>query len=181
MQITSIRRKGKKLAAPQLTALASKIGTALKRAGFDTSVYVKGAAIAIANGRGCFTIDPAKHGYNVRLGYYNGFGQYMARAPKRTTVPTWEQREAFNHLLNDVLDAARITASIRSAGFVVRWSDGRVDEWDRPLWIAGIETLTEEITQDLEARRRARANARARERRAYHKGIKEHTLSLILV
>ena len=174
MQVTSIRRKGKKLTPAQLEALSKRLESALKRAGYVTYVYVKGAAIAITNGMGCFTIDPDKHGYNVRTGYHNGLGQHRDRDPKRTTVPTWEQREAFNHLLNDTLDTAGITASIRSAGFVVRSAtNGRVDEWDRPLWIPTIEPLTEELAADIEAKRRARRNQMARLRREYLKRREE--------
>jgi hypothetical protein len=74
-----------------------------------------------------FRIDPSSHGYNADTGY---IGSRCKAGYKRTTIPTWKQREEFNHIINDCFDLLQLSAQIKSGPFVVRDKrSGRVNEW----------------------------------------------------
>lgn len=118
MQVTSIRKRGKKLDQFELIELAIKIQKAFDRAGFRTHVRAVGlSGIHISENSKCFTIDPNIHARNAK---YLRYRTEVGLSWKRTLLPTWQQRVQFNNILNQILDKANITASIRSGIFTIR-------------------------------------------------------------
>ncbi len=103
------------------------------KAGFITGSHrLTGSAIKIGLHMSSFRIDTAKLGHNARVGRTSAYGWHGIQCPKgykRTNVPTWEQREDFNHLVNDVFDKFGLVATITSGNYTVRTRSGRVNQW----------------------------------------------------
>lgn len=133
MRITGIRDKdGSK---PELTLLDNVcevlIGRAAKKGFLTGAERGKGFSIHVGQNSRCFSVDVERLGHNARVGTYVS----SPKGYKRTNVPTWEQRENFNHIINDVLDMYGLKANIKSGPYVVRNKDtGRVDEWTPLRW-----------------------------------------------
>lgn len=104
------------------------------KAGFITGSHrLTGTAIKIGMHMSSFRINTAKLGHNARVGRTNAYGWHGIQSPKgykRTNVPTWEQREDFNHLVNDVFDKFGLVATITSGNYTVRTRSGRVNDWN---------------------------------------------------
>jgi hypothetical protein len=210
MQVTRIRTKaGKFLTDKQYDRLVKEILSKTKRAGFETDCArltkriwgtdKKGyrkvietlplKSISIGMGFSCFRIIPKIHEYNGRMGHY-------IDSPKgytRTTVPTWDQRVEFNDLINDIFDAWKLSARIKSGPYLVRSRQtGRRDESDwsseDPTGMQGDavngmgqvlsrirpeEECREECNSDQrEAEHKALIRLKNQERRAYLKTLK---------
>lgn len=132
MKLNKISKQGKKLNSIQMNALVIKLDKAIKRAGFISGVkIINSSAITISGHMRSFSIDVAKLGYNARV---NQITATTTKAGfKRTDVPTWTQREQYNHIVNDVLDSLKLSANIKSGDYEVRSSvDGRVNSWELP-------------------------------------------------
>lgn len=133
MRITSLRTKsGKKLTALQIQHLVVKLANKIKKSGFITGVdSVNSSSIRIGLHMKSFTVDVSKLGYNARIDGYSA--KRSKKGYVRTNIPTWEQREQFNHIVNDVLDSLKFSAHIVSGQYLIRnKSHGRVDYWERP-------------------------------------------------
>jgi hypothetical protein len=104
------------------------------KAGFITGSHrLTGTAIKIGMHMSSFRINTAKLGYNARVGRTSAYGWHgiqCSKGYKRTNVPTWEQREEFNHLVNDIFDRFGLVATIVSGNYTVRTRSGRVDDWN---------------------------------------------------
>ena len=129
MRITYMRDKatGKVLSDTEVNNIVERISNNLTHLGFNTGVYAESATtVKIGLHMKCFTIDTVKLGYNARMDHRSRSIKGFAR----TNIPTWEQREDFNHAVNDVLDAFGVSANIKSGEYKVRCrTDGRVDYW----------------------------------------------------
>lgn len=132
MKLTKIRNQdGSKLHGSDMAALAQHIQHAIERMGFISSVRVENGGINISNHGNSFVIDVNKLGYNARVNDYTI--KACKAGYKRTNTPTWTQREEFNHAVNNVLDAGKYRANIKSGDFIVRSYDaGRVNQWAMP-------------------------------------------------
>lgn len=126
MKITSMRnREGKCFNAWDLSFVMTQIDNAMYRAGFVTEVsHLTKSSIKVGMHKKCFTIDTNKHGYNAR------FGAYVSTKSgyRRTNIPTWKQRVAFNDILNDILDEFGVSCNIKSGMFTIRDKNGRKNE-----------------------------------------------------
>lgn len=156
MRATYIRNQDKsKLSESELETLCQYIVSKAAKAGFETDASIlSGGAIKIGINMRSFQIIPATLGYNARIGRHVS----SPKGYKRTLVPTWEQREDFNHLVNDAFDKYKLTANIKSGPYTVRTREGRVDSWD-PIsgYIGGSDyngmgDLIGEILPEKEAR-----------------------------
>ncbi len=143
MKITAIRTNTKKKA--HLQPIIGFLNYKLKRAGFDVNVFaVNSSRIDVSGfqrGRGpqrleaTFTLSTS-----VKKGY------------RRGKKPTWNHYVELNDAVNDVLDALKISASIRSMEFVVRdRKTGRINSWDKPGWVLHNERLGYGPTFETEA------------------------------
>jgi hypothetical protein len=129
MNATRIRtRSGEIPSTDLLLKLEKRLNAAFKRSGFETQVTLKTrSALKIGLHMCSFRIDPEKLGYNADRGFC---GSRCSAGFKRTRTPTWEQRESFNHLVNDAFDALKLSARIKSGPFLVRSAlMGRVNVW----------------------------------------------------
>jgi len=116
-----------------------------------------------------FRINSIIHGYNARID--SSHHQKTIKGYKRTDIPTWEQRESFNHIVNNVFDRYVINATIVSGAFKVRDSrEGRIDSWYCTGALSEIipEKRAREICDSDEKEKTARLqrNANTRKRRA---------------
>lgn len=120
---------GNKLTDAQLQMLVAMLLSRFNQAGFVTDVSIKSpTSIKIGMHMCCFRIDRSRHRLNYDVGQW---AQRCKRGYKLTSTPTWEQREAFNHIINDVLDWVHMFANVKSQGFTIRdYNDGRVNNWD---------------------------------------------------
>lgn len=164
MKITSIRIKGKKPEPRTMQAIVNQLQAAFNRTGFLTDVVATSStAIKIGLQGKCFTIDISILGYNARLDSYHK----TIKGYTITTLPNWEQREQFNHIVNDVLDSFDVRANIKSGLYTVRKKDtGRINSW----WPVNAGNFYPEIVSldaDLEAEGKARLKQhRAEQRKA---------------
>jgi hypothetical protein len=129
MRVTRLRTKsGSKLTELQMQHLVVKLAVRIKKAGFVTGVdRISGSSIKIGLRMKSFTVDVSKLGYNARSAKRSIKG-YM-----RTSIPTWEQREQFNHIVNDVLDSLKYSGHIVSGDYLIRDKRiGRMNSWERP-------------------------------------------------
>lgn len=178
MKVYKIRNaRGEKLTEAKLEQLASVIYRKLKAAGFITDVERVGlSGLRIGLHMKCFVVDTDMHGYNARMPYVNRYVGTIDTTGsvvgfKRTNIPTWDQRVAFNNILNDVLSTYRVSATIKSGPFTVR--DGLTVYTERD-WLAEanynqveqIVTLTPEMEAEARTKRLAYRREQARKRRA---------------
>lgn len=129
MKITRLTINGNKPTWTDLNGLESDLRNSLAAAGFETEVNLGAGKIGMR--MVCFRIIPQRCGENV---YVNS---YTIRATKtgykRTTLPTWGQRERFNHIVNDCFDENNASAKIVSGPYIVRSAkEGRVNSWMYP-------------------------------------------------
>lgn len=131
MKITKLRLNGKKLDGHELTSLMNSLQRSLTKAGFMTDVSIlNSSSIRIGQHMRSFSINVDKLGYNAQI---NNFTiSRTKKGFKRTNVPTWGQREQFNHIINDVLDRFQYTGNIKSGEYIVRDETGRVEGWELP-------------------------------------------------
>lgn len=128
MKATKMRLKGRKtLTAAQMQRLITSLKRELKRAGFITEVFtINRSSLQIGLRGKSFTVDTSIHGYNAIMGIHVN----SKKGYKRTTIPVWNQRVTFNHIVNDCFDALKVDAAIRSGIFTVRdCVTGRIHEW----------------------------------------------------
>lgn len=132
MRITSIRNKaGSKLSSEEMTQLVSDLKNSIDAMGFETNVYqVNSTSIHLGMHMCSFRIIPQRLGYNARANRCTITS--CKTGYKRTTTPTWTQREEFNHAVNNILDSWKLTATIRSGEYSIRTSKGRINQWDMP-------------------------------------------------
>jgi hypothetical protein len=128
MKVTGIRtNKGLKLTESELNTLCQTIVTKAAKMGFKTGAsIISNGSIKIGLHMQSFRIITSKLGHNARVRRYVD----SPKGYKRTNVPTWDQREDFNHLINDILDHWKLSANIKSGPYEVRSkADGRVNNW----------------------------------------------------
>lgn len=134
MRITAIRINNTKAKNWELKAIVQTLNYRFKRAGFltnasivnSTSIDIKLRHMQYAE------IDTSKRGYNYRVNLYTKSD--IKKGYKRTKSLSWNQRVELNHLINDVLDTHRVSATIRAMSFVIRDKvSGRVNEWEVPF------------------------------------------------
>src|SRR5690606_29332298 len=116
-----------------LESLCNEIVAEAASEGFITESHVKsGTSVKIGLHMRSFRIDTQMLGHNARVGNaaYGWNGNQSPKGYKRTDVPTWEQREDFNHLVNDIFDRHGLLAKIVSGNYTVRTHEGRVNYWD---------------------------------------------------
>jgi hypothetical protein len=133
MKITKLRNKdGSAIESNQVLLAICKLEHAFAKAGFITNVtQASSSSIRIGLHMKSFVIDIAKLGYNARINTITLIS--CKTGYKRTNVPTWTQWEEFNHIVNNVLDALKLRANIKSGDYVVRsFESGRVNHWDMP-------------------------------------------------
>lgn len=128
MRATCIRMiSGKRLSLHSFNKLRLELQRQFAKAGFETNIYmISSCSIKIGLHMKSFTIDPNILGYNAKVGRYVN----SPKGYKRTTTPLWEQREDFNHIVNDAFDKFGLQANIKSGYYKVRTvKGGRIDEW----------------------------------------------------
>ena len=133
MRVTNIRNKfGNKLTELQMQHLLTKLAGKIRQAGFITEVErINASSIRIGLHMKSFTVDVARLGYNARV--HGWSAKRSTKGYVRTNIPTWEQREVFNHIVNDVFDSLKYSARITSGEYLIRdKSSGRVNEWEKP-------------------------------------------------
>lgn len=138
MKISRIRtRQGLKLNHNQMLQLQNELKAMITSKGFITGVSIaSSSAIRLGLHMRSFVIDTIVHEYNARPNR----NSRAKKKYKRTNLPTWQQREQYNHAINDVLDRLDYTASITSGPFVVRDPiSGRVHEWNSDYAPAALE------------------------------------------
>lgn len=129
MKATHIRTvKGEIPSSETVLKLERLLLKKIKSIGFISNVTIlTRSAVKIGLHMCSFRIDPAVHGHNEDYGYC---GSRTKKGFKRTCIPTWGQREDFNHLVNDCFDELSLSARIMSGPFKVRdLKEGRVNEW----------------------------------------------------
>lgn len=126
MKITSMRAAhGMHLSCGKFASLMNSIECMMNKAGFLTEVsQLTKSSIKVGMRMKCFTIDTNKHGYNARFGTY----VQTKTGYRRTNIPTWKQRVAFNNILNDILDNFGVSCNIKSGMFTIRDKNGRKNE-----------------------------------------------------
>lgn len=127
MKITRIRDKdNKKLDRHVLEQIAKELELKAAMLGFIHYAYVDGSSIRTGINSKSFVINTGMLGHNGRVGRFVD----SVKGYKRTNLPTWEQRVAMNHLVNDVLDSYEVSANVKSGNYIVRTSSGdRVSSW----------------------------------------------------
>lgn len=180
---------GQKLTTAQLEELSQRLQRQLKRNHFITHcspIGQSGVKIGL-NGK-CFTIDVKALGYNGR--FLQSWQRKIDGVDyKLTNLPTWEERVMFNDIVNDVFDAMKISAAIKSGVFVVRdYVKGRRSEsdWQRDALKPGLvqvdtDSIVKMTDEDLTAMKNARrmhrselARVRRAEERAQQEANAEH-------
>lgn len=130
MKITGIRNQlGSRLTPTKLLTIRTEIAQAMHREGFITEVEMTEAfQIRVGLHMRSFRIDTRRLGYNADVSPWAR--KRSVKGYVRTSTPTWEQREKFNHIINDVLDAHGITATVRNSAVYIRTREGRINNWD---------------------------------------------------
>lgn len=118
MRITGIRYKsGSKASEAELKQLCKTAVNKLEVQGFITEAHVlSSSAIKIGLPMRSFRIDVNHIGHNARISQHVS----SPKGYKRTDVPTWDQRVAFNDTVNALLDKWEIVALVKSGCFTVR-------------------------------------------------------------
>lgn len=128
MKITKIRDKnGESVDTYTLERVCIELERRFDKAGFITGVEIRGSAIYCGMRMKSFTIDPKKRGHNADTSRY---AQQTAKGYRRTTIPTWDERKEYNHIINDVLDKFKLKANAYNSVLYIRYYDsGRVNDW----------------------------------------------------
>jgi hypothetical protein len=170
--------KGAKLTETQLEELATRLQRALAKRGFITGCERIGlSGVKIGLGGKCFTIDTDRHGYNGR--WLPAWQQVIPGVDyKRTNLPTWCERVQFNEVVNDVFDAFKLSATIKSGLYTVRdgtkarteddWYDDAANQKQGHYSVDASDTivkLTDDELQAMQNARKAYRREQARERR----------------
>lgn len=153
MKVTKMKYKNTLPSTDVLLKLERMLKDKFKKAGFNTEVTLGDTRhnMKIGLRMKCFTIIPSVCGYNADVGYH---GSTTSKGYKKTCLPTWSQREEFNHIVNDCFDACKMSAKIVSGSFDIRTLDGRVNEWspmnaynggDRLFEIQPLDEVEEEV------------------------------------
>ena len=142
MKVTSIRtRTGEIPSTHTMLILESMLKNAMKKNGFISDAQaITRTSMKIGLHMCSFRIDVNVHGYNQDVGY---IGSRCKAGFKRTSIPTWSQREDFNHMVNDCFDRLKLSATIKSGTFVIRTKEGRVNAWSSSDAYNGGERLFE--------------------------------------
>ena len=131
MKVTRMKNKaGETPSTTELLMLMNTIKHQMNANGFITDVTCGDTRRSMKIGlHMCgFRINTELLGYNHDYGHH---GRTCKAGYKLTNVPTWRQREEFNHIVNDCFDEAGIDAKIRSGHFEIRNpGTGRVDQWE---------------------------------------------------
>ena len=123
MRITKITIDGKKIGETNMQALAKVLREKIQEAGFITDVdVVNSSCIKLGLHMKSFIIDTKVHGYNTRHNPYSN--------PRRTSVPSWNQRVEYNNIVNKCLDKYNISANIKSGCFTIRQGVNSMNESD---------------------------------------------------
>ncbi len=134
MRITAIRIKNLKPKMWELEAIVQHLNHVIERSGFltnasivnSTSIEIKLRHMSYAR------INTKTRGYNYRVNSHSKMATKLGY--KRTDALSWNQRVELNHLINDVLDKYKVSATIRAMEFVIRDKvSGRVNEWEVPF------------------------------------------------
>jgi hypothetical protein len=148
MRVTCIRDKRGEIPSTDLILkLERLLNSAMKKNGFISDAQaITRSSMKIGLHMCSFRIDPLVHGHNADKGY---IGSRCKAGFKRTTIPTWSQREEFNHMVNDVFDSLKLSARIMSGPFTIRSkSTGRVDLWFPCQAYNGGDRLFEIVSMD---------------------------------
>lgn len=131
----------KPVSAKTLVNVCFALERAFKKAGFVSGAKVTGSSSLKIGLHMCsFRIDTAKLGHNADT---SCVARKCKAGFKRTNIPTWKQREAYNHLVNDVFDKFYLRARICNSVFEIRnYEAGRINKW--PMFGAS-ERVTHEI------------------------------------
>lgn len=108
--------------------LCMELDKQLKLAGFITDVNsYNRTTINLGLHMKSFIVDHNLLGYNARLDH--GY-RATIKGFTRTSIPTWSQREDYNHIVNNVLDQFDVVCNVKSGEYIVRTRDnGRIDNW----------------------------------------------------
>lgn len=129
MKVTSIRtHKGKIPSTDTILKLEKSLKNAMTKLGFISDVTLNTrTSIKIGLHMCSFRIDTTKHGHNAD---YGNCGIRTVKGYRLTSIPTWSQREQFNHMVNDCFDKLKLDAQIKSGAFPIRdKKTGRVNQW----------------------------------------------------
>lgn len=138
MKAVKIRNsKGCKAEAPVLNRVCMELTARFEKAGFiSDAVVTDQGGIRIGLHMRSFTINTAKLGHNYDTSPYAR--KACKTGYRRTNTPTWEQREKYNHIINDVFDKFGLKANIYNSFVHIRYSDsGRVYHWNHALLANG--------------------------------------------
>ena len=150
------------------SALANELVAILAKKGFVTGVdLVTGTSFKLGM-HGCsFIINTEKLGHNLRKASSKSVTGY-----KRTNIPTWDQRVAYNLIVQKFFDKHNLTAKIVSGKFVIRdgYENMTEHEWRQVMYSNNYEDRVEAMTKDYEQEekdaRKERARKLAEEKRA---------------
>lgn len=177
MKVTCMRKDGRKLTWGELDDVCNALIARFEFSGFITEVHQLGlTSIKIGLRMRSFRINTEMLGHNARLGYLNGLRQLMQCSHtdvgfKRTDVPTWEQREEFNHIVNAVFDKYDISANIKSGPYTIREGLVAVKHWDD---FQGQQQSVVPLTEEM----KAEAKRIRKEKRQKEKHLKKVEMSL---
>ena len=168
MKITRIKCLKAKVS---LEDIAADLRLKIADEGFITEVrVVNSSRIDLGLHMKSFVVDTKIHGYNTRHNPHSN--------PKRTQVPSWDQRVLYNEIVNKCLDKYNISANVTSGCFIIRKGTESMSEYDwhdqKPEWMYHNESrgyyVEEGFDEDAFKERRRQA---ARERRAKAKQREE--------
>jgi len=141
MKITNIRTKNNEIpSTDSILALEKMLVSKFNKAGFITVVNpLTRASLKIGLHMCSFRVDIDKLGHNADFG---NAGRMCKLGYKKTAVPTWEQREQFNHIVNDCFDKLKLSATIKSGDLLIRHKlDGRINWWHPSDSYYGVRAL----------------------------------------
>lgn len=130
MKVTKIRtNKNEVPSTDVILELEKMLLASMKKNGFISGVEIKTrSAIKIGMRMCSFRIDTAKLGHNADYSYC---GRKCKTGYKKTNLPTWSQREDFNHMVNEIFDKLKLSANIKSGPYIIRdFTNGREYNWD---------------------------------------------------
>lgn len=143
MRATNIRTKSNEIPSTDtILRLEKLLKSKMHKLGFiSNATPLTRSSMKIGLHMCSFRIDTRVHGYNADIGY---IGSRCKAGYKRTSIPTWKQREDFNHMVNDCFDRLGLSARIMSGNFKIRDAkEGRVNEWSPMDGYGGGERLFE--------------------------------------
>ncbi len=129
MKATRIRdHKGEVPSTELILKLEKLLLKEMKAHGYISGVEIKTRTeIKIGLHMCSFRIDTQIHGHNAD---YSHVGRMCKAGYKRTSIPTWSQREDFNHMVNRCFNKLKLSAKIVSGPFLVRSHEtGEIINW----------------------------------------------------